>query len=376
MQLYWTGPGITRQLIPNGVLTSTSPNDNIAPTVPANLRVTSTGGNFITLDWDDSNDNIAVAGYDVYVGGNKMYTSTISQVTANGLLPGTSYTFTVKSLDQAGNSSAFSSGVTGTTTSVSNGLNYRYYHGNWDLLPNFSALTPVKTGTSPNIDLSIRNRNDSFGVVWEGYINITTPGTYTFETVSDDGSKFYFNTFYTPTAIALVNNDGSHAAISATGTVNIPATGLYPVAITFFEKFYGEVMQLYWSGPGITRQLIPNAAFSGGGQGMISSFIGTGNDISASAGTESVEISKLYPNPYDKGFNIRFFNTSSTNNISVGLYDLKGRLIHSYHPGYLAAGNTTLRINVNAQLVEGLYLVRLDVNGIPSKTVKLVKAKR
>lgn len=153
-------------------------------------------------------------------------------------------------------------GTIPTTPPVTtNGLNYKYYEGNWDALPNFSALTPVKTGTTANIDISVRNVNDYFGIVWEGYINIPIAGTYTFETVSDDGSKFYFNSGYLPNGNALVNNDGLHPAQSATGSVNIAAAGAYPVAISFFEKYGGESMQLYWTGPGIPRQLVPNAAF-------------------------------------------------------------------------------------------------------------------
>ena len=158
------------------------------------------------------------------------------------------------------------------------GLNYKYYEGNWDVLPNFNALTPVKTGTTPNIDISVRNINDYFGLVWEGNITIPTAGNYTFELVSDDGSKFYFNSGYLPNATALVNNDGLHPAISATGSVNIAAAGSYPIAISFFDKYGGESVQLYWSGPGIPRQLVPDAAFAGG---TVVSNPGTGDGCSA-----------------------------------------------------------------------------------------------
>ena len=143
-------------------------------------------------------------------------------------------------------------------------ISYKYYEGSWNSLPDFSTLTPVKTGISPNIDINARpaGRNDNFAFVWEGYINIPTPGNYTFETVSDDGSRLYFNTQYLPTAIPTVENDGVHAPGAATGTVYIAAAGAYPIAITFFEKEGGETMQVYWTGPGFARQLIPNSAFT------------------------------------------------------------------------------------------------------------------
>src|SRR5205823_4729970 len=119
-----------------------------------------------------------------------------------------------------------------------NGLKYSYYEGNWNALPDFTALTPVKTGSAGNIDLGVRTpgRNDNFAFVWEGYINIPTPGSYTFETVSDDGSKLYFSTLYNPSASATVSNDGLHAPTSVTGSVYVPAAGAYPISITFFEK--------------------------------------------------------------------------------------------------------------------------------------------
>lgn len=116
------------------------------------------------------------------------------------------------------------------------GLKYRYYEGNWSTLPNFDTLPVLKAGTIANIDLSVRNVDDNFGIIWEGYVNIPTPGTYTFETVSDDGSKLYFNSTYSPGAPALVNNDGLHPTQSASGTIYIPSAGQYPVAMTFFKK--------------------------------------------------------------------------------------------------------------------------------------------
>jgi uncharacterized delta-60 repeat protein len=147
---------------------------------------------------------------------------------------------------------------------ASKGLSYRYYEGDWNTLPDFDQLVPINSGVSSNVDISARSAgiNDHFAYVWEGYINIQTPGSYTFETVSDDGSKFYFNEFYAAGAKALVNNDGLHAPHSATGSVNITTAGQYPVAVTYFEKDGGEAMQLYWQGPGIERQLLPATLFS------------------------------------------------------------------------------------------------------------------
>ena len=275
VQLYWTGPagsGINRQPVPAAAFTPVyNPlSDTEAPSAPSNLTAVIVARNYVNLKWDNATDNIGVAFYDVYVNGIKKVTTTATQITVDSLVQNTGYNFTVKARDVAGNTSAFSNQVTVTTTNTTNGLSYRFYQGNWNALPDFNSLTPVKTGVSANADISVRPAgvNDYFGFVWEGTINIPYPGTYKFETISDDGSKIYFNSFYSLTAVPVVNNDGVHGPWDAvTGTVNVPSAGQYPIAITFFEKDSGEKLQLYWTGPpgsGIDRQLIPDYAFNGG----------------------------------------------------------------------------------------------------------------
>jgi hypothetical protein len=142
--------------------------------------------------------------------------------------------------------------------SSSGGLNYNYYEGTWSTLPDFSSLTPAKSGTSANIDLTPRNRNINYAFVWQGNVNVPASGTYTFETVSDDGSKVYLN----GSSVALVNNDGLHASQSKTGAIALNA-GLNPITITYFQQGGGQVMELYWSSSnGLARQRIPDNALT------------------------------------------------------------------------------------------------------------------
>lgn len=85
--------------------------DTQAPTVPTNVNGTSSG-TWINLSWTPSTDNQGVAGYDIYRGGALTGTSTSSSFLDSGLAPGTSYTYTVKARDAAGNISAASAPVT------------------------------------------------------------------------------------------------------------------------------------------------------------------------------------------------------------------------------------------------------------------------
>lgn len=71
------------------------------------------------------------------------------------------------------------------------GLDYRCYEGNWQVLPDFSQLEAVKTGTVSNLDLSVRSRDQLVGLLFTGYVEIPCDGVFTFWLKSDDGSRLY-----------------------------------------------------------------------------------------------------------------------------------------------------------------------------------------
>ena len=382
MQVYWTGPGIPRQLIPNSAFagTYTPPVDNTAPGVPANVKAILTTNTYVDIAWDASTDNIGVTGYDVYVNGTKQATVTNTLYRLSGLTAGQSNTFTIKALDLANNMSAFSTALAVISSPKANGLKYRYYEGVWSTLPNFDALTPVKTGSSATPDITVRPStvSDNFGFVWEGYINITTPGTYTFETISDDGSKFYWNTLYNPAATALVNNDGLHGGTSVSGTVNVPAAGLYPISITYFEKDGGESMQVFYSGPGISRQLLPGSSLGFTDDStvpMSGSILATIGSATTDAAINAT-LTKAYPNPFTENLNVQYSSSVAANNVSVSIFDMNGRMIQRQLLGKTSAGSNTYSINLTKQMMPGMYLIKLDVDGKSVKMWKMIKEKK
>ncbi|MEV4020634.1 fibronectin type III domain-containing protein [Nonomuraea angiospora] len=95
----------------------TGPADTQNPSVPGNLRTTAKTSSSVSLAWDASTDNVGVTGYDVYNGTALATTVTGTTATVSGLAAGTSYTFTVRAHDAAGNSSGPSNAVTETTGS-------------------------------------------------------------------------------------------------------------------------------------------------------------------------------------------------------------------------------------------------------------------
>ncbi|WP_375447784.1 PA14 domain-containing protein [uncultured Fibrella sp.] len=137
---------------------------------------------------------------------------------------------------------------------VVSGLDYGYYEGSWGTLPNFSSLTPAKVGVNPLPDLTVRSRDNDYGLFYSGYITVPTDGVYTFYTNSDDGSKLLIG------STEVVNNDGGHAEQERSGTIGLKA-GTHAISIPYFQGGGGQAMTVSYSGPGLGKQTIPAAAY-------------------------------------------------------------------------------------------------------------------
>jgi hypothetical protein len=133
------------------------------------------------------------------------------------------------------------------------GVEYKYYEGNWTLLPNFNSLTPVKTGTVPTFELTPRNRNDEFGFSYTGYVDIPADGQYTFYTTSDDGSRLFIGDRM------VVDNDGLHGEIEKSGTIGLKK-GKHAISLVFFDQFYGDFLSVSFSSPILAKQVIPSTS--------------------------------------------------------------------------------------------------------------------
>ncbi|MFE4743464.1 carbohydrate-binding protein, partial [Paenibacillus chitinolyticus] len=106
---------------------STDPTDTQPPTAPGNLVEAGKTSSSVSLSWSASTDNVGVAGYDVYNGSTLATTVTGTSATVSGLQGGTSYTFTVKARDAAGNVSPASNAVTVTTDTGSGAAAWAAY---------------------------------------------------------------------------------------------------------------------------------------------------------------------------------------------------------------------------------------------------------
>ncbi len=91
--------------------------DTQAPTVPGSPTTSGITADSITLNWNGSSDNVAVANYKVYNGATYVATlaSTARSYAFTGLSASTSYTLKVLASDAAGNDSGFASATASTS---------------------------------------------------------------------------------------------------------------------------------------------------------------------------------------------------------------------------------------------------------------------
>ncbi len=82
--------------------------DTTAPTIPSGLTGSAVSSTQVNLSWSASTDNVAVTGYAIFRGGNEIGTSSSTAYSDLTVTHSTSYSYTVKAYDAAGNRSAAS----------------------------------------------------------------------------------------------------------------------------------------------------------------------------------------------------------------------------------------------------------------------------
>ena len=139
------------------------------------------------------------------------------------------------------------------TDKLKKGLDYSYYEGDWDRLPNFKNLTPAKKGVLENFSFSPRQEVERFGFEYVGFIRVPETGVYAFFTSSDDGSRLYIGDSL------VVDNDGLHGMQEKRGVIAL-AAGLHPLRVVFFEKTGGDDLVVSYQSVKITKQRLPETA--------------------------------------------------------------------------------------------------------------------
>lgn len=123
-----------------------------------------------------------------------------------------------------------------------NGTNFRFYEGYFSSVDQIQKTPVLEKGIMPEPSISEAKQADHFAFVFTGIIFVPDDGIYEFMTMSDDGSVLYIDN------MKIVDNDGSHAAISATGRIALKK-GYHAYKLLYFEDYEGEHLSWGWKRP-------------------------------------------------------------------------------------------------------------------------------
>lgn len=169
---------------------------------------------------------------------------------AKGFKPGAAPS---RTLTLEAEKAVFRKGAPAGETATRPGVAYSYYEGVFSCVNDIRKGKYVSSGTMPAPSIAQAPQEDHFGYVFTGSILIPERGVWEFMTKSDDGSVLVIGDR------KVVDNDGSHASVMATGRVALEA-GLHPYTLLYFEDYEGQDLSWGWKAPGAEGfEAIPEA---------------------------------------------------------------------------------------------------------------------
>lgn len=308
--------------------------DTTAPTAPT-LAASGTTSTSTNLSWSGATDNVAVTGYDVYQGASLIGSTASTSYTVTSLSPSTTYTFSVRAKDAAGNVSSSSNSVSVTTlagstvsycsASANNTADERIGNVKFGTInntstgtagyENFTSIsTNVTRGTSYTISITPVWTSTVYSEAYAVYIDYNGDGDFT-----DSGELAWTRTGSTTTPV--------------TGSITIPSTAV-------IGSTRMRVMMQYSS--------VPSSSCGTYTYGQVEDY--TLNIVSSGRGEVGIKDLitdiKLYPNPVKDILHI-----SNTTAEDYKIFDMGGKLINA---GKLERGS----VNVSS-LIKGAYVIQI-----------------
>src|SRR3954469_7851749 len=200
--------------------------DSGAPTAPGGLAATPASGSRIDLSWAASTDDVGVAGYRIFRNGAQVADVTGTSYSDTGLNDATTYSYSVRAYDAAGNTSAASNTATATTLKTTP--------------PSLPANLPAQAVSSTQVNLSWSASSDNAGVT--GYkifrdstLLTTIPGT----SYQDTGRSA--RTTYRYTVLAR-DAAGNESALTPAATATTPGPDTSPPGASVTAPAAGSVV--------------------------------------------------------------------------------------------------------------------------------------
>lgn len=343
--------------------------DTTPPSVPASLISSSKTTTSVSLSWNVSTDNVGVTGYEVYRGTTLITTNSTNSYNVTGLLANTSYSFSVKAKDAAGNKSASSNSLSVTTNANATASRTDLYLSEYVEGSSNNKALEIKNETGVSISLStysIRKQSNGAGAWGAG---LTLTGTLAnggkFVIVNSAISSACYNTASAnlstaSTEMAFNGNDPvglfkNGVLIDVVGTFN-GGTANFAADVTLRRKTTATAPKATYAAADWDSFGVDNCADLGNRVVSIKSKVTKSTEIKANniksveGILENLPVSfSIFPNPSKGNITINF---TGVENYSLEVYSAMGKR-------EFAQTNTTQREYDFSHLAKGIYIVKI-----------------
>jgi len=328
--------------------------DTTPPSIPANVHVTSIADTGVSISWNTSTDDVAVASYQVYLDNTLQGTTTYTQFDITGLTPATTYSICVKAKDTSGNLSECSTSLSVTTNNTPNFI----LNENFDNCPNM-AFVRINEASNKNWEcISLHGENNSPAIQINGYQEdvpskdwLITENPINFDNYNNEQLSMFLAYAYGTTPLEVVYStdyDGNGQPWLSTWTavpnVNVP-TPTGASSTTELNIDNADVSSIngsaylafkYYSNGSPTRWTVDSVKLDGD---------------SASVATFMQSHTKIYPNPITAGQNL-YFSINDVKMMQLYVFDITGNMIQSINNFEKRTINTT-------DFKKGVYLIQI-----------------
>jgi uncharacterized protein YqkB len=129
-------------------------------------------------------------------------------------------------------------------------ITYERFEGKWDKIPDFSQLTPTKTGSATSLDVNEASEmTDHYGLIFRGQLEVPVAGEYLFQTLIDDGGDLRID------SQLVVANEGDPGLGLEGGLVTL-TEGTHDFEISFYEEVWFANITVFYEGPGIYKHTL------------------------------------------------------------------------------------------------------------------------
>jgi len=165
------------------------------------------------------------------------------------------------------------------------GLAYAYYeppdNTEWEQLPDFSKLTPVRQGHVATLDDTVRQQREKlYALRYAGYLRAPADGLYVFSAVTCDGSRL------TMDGKLIADNDGIHSASLKQYPIALKK-GLHLFELLYFkgpsDRHHANIankISISWEGPGFGLRKLAEDDFMCQGEDVPSLTLALTGDVS------------------------------------------------------------------------------------------------